>query len=88
MVCGILNHFSDVFDDVQALENKYIQEYQCVNGKTRMISTSPVRLASQGVLEIGAPIRYAEHNAEVLHGIGYTNEEISAFKTQGVIFDD
>lgn len=86
VVCGLLNHFSDVFDDQQALANEYLTEHTCVNGKTCMIPTAPVRLGSQGVLEIGAPIRFAEHNNEVLSELGYSKNEIEELKQKGVIY--
>lgn len=88
IVCGLLNHFADVTEDEQALANQYVQEYRCKNGNTCLITTAPVRLASQGVPEIGAPISFAEHNREILDQLGYTDEEIAALKEAEAIYGD
>ena len=78
IVCGLLNHFADVLEDEQAIANQYIQEYRCKNGEPRMITTAPVRLGSQGVPKIGAPVSFAEHNHVVLNQLGYSEENIAA----------
>ena len=85
IVCGKLNHFADVFDDEQALANEYIQPYQCLNGETRMITTTPVRLGSQGTLKVGAPFASGEHTDMVLQGLGYSTEDITDMKQNGTL---
>lgn len=85
IVCGKLNHFADVFEDEQALANEYIQPYQCVNGETRMITTTPVRLGSQGTLKVGVPFTSGEHTEMVLQGLGYSDEDIADMKQNGTL---
>lgn len=86
IVCGLLNHFADVFEDEQALANHYIQEYRCKNGRPCMITTVPVRLGSQGVPKIGEPVSFAEHNNVILNQLGYTDEDIAELKRSEVIY--
>lgn len=86
IVCGVLNHFSDVFDDEQALTNQYIQEYQCKNGKSRMITTIPVRLGTQGVPAVGTPVEFAEHSSAILKQLGYSELEIGEMKKTEAIY--
>jgi len=85
IVSGRLNHFADVFEDRQALENEYIQSYHCLNGESRMITTLPVRLGSQGAIQIGAPFVCGEHNEEILQSLGYTAEEIAEMRSIGTL---
>ena len=86
IVCGKLNHFADVFEDEQALANEYIQPYQCVNGVTRMITTAPVRLGSQGAIKVGKPFTAGEHSQQILQGLGYSDEEIAQMKQGGTLY--
>lgn len=86
IVCGLLNHFADVFEDEQAIANRYIQEYRCKNGNTCMITTAPVRLGSQGIPAIGAPVSFAEHNHMVLAQLGYTEDDIAELKKVEAIY--
>lgn len=86
VVCGKLNHFADVFEDEQALANEYIQPYQCLNGQTRMITTAPVRLGSQGALKIGAPFAPGAHTVGVLQGLGYSADAIAEMKESGALY--
>ena len=83
IVCGKLNHFADVFEDEQALANEYVQSYQCLNGETRMLTTSPIRLGSQGALKAGTPFASGEHTDVVLQGLGYSAEDIAEMKKNG-----
>lgn len=85
IVCGKLNHFRDVLEDEQAWANEYIQKFRCVNGEERVMTTCPVRLGSQGALPVGKAISYAEHNAEVLASLGYSEEEIKTLKNNGAL---
>ena len=85
IVCGKLGHFADVFEDRQALENEYIQSYHCRNGESRMITTIPVRLGSQGAIQIGAPFACGEHNEEILQSLGYTAEDIAMMRSSGTL---
>ncbi len=87
IVCGKLNHFADVFEDPQALANNYVQSYTCANGAERMLTTSPVRLESQGYFVAGKPISYCgEHNGEVLGDLGYDEAKIAELKASGVLY--
>lgn len=85
IVCGRLNHFRDVLTDEQAWANRYLQEYECTNGAKRVLPSCPVRLGSQGAFPLGKPIMYGASNEEVLEGLGYTEEEIAALKTNGAL---
>jgi len=87
IVCGKLNHFADVFEDPQALANNYVQSYTCANGAQRMLTTSPVRMESQGYFVAGEPIKYCgEHNGEVLAELGYDEAKLAELKAAGVLY--
>jgi len=85
VVCGRLNHFADVLEDEQAWANEYIQKYECRNGVERILPSCPVRLGSQGVMKLGAPMLYGEHNDQIMSGLGYSEDEIAAMKEKGVL---
>jgi len=85
IVSGKINHFADVLEDEQAWANGYIQKYECRNGAERILPTCPVRLGSQGVIKLGKPVLYGEHNVDVLESLGYTAEQIDALKENGTI---
>jgi len=74
-----------VLEDEQAWANGYIQKYECRNGAERILPTCPVRLGSQGVIKLGKPVLYGEHNVDVLESLGYTAEQIDALKENGTI---
>ena len=84
IVCGRLNHFSDVLTDEQAWANEYLQRYRCTNGAERVLPTCPVRLASQGAFALGGPVMYGADNQEILTGLGYVPEEIRRMEEKGV----
>lgn len=85
IVCGRLNHFKDVLEDEQAWANEYIQKYHCTNGAERILTTCPVRLASQGTFSLGKPIMYGESNQEILLDLGYSEEQVKELKKTGVL---
>lgn len=86
IVCGRLNHFSDVCEDPQAIENEYIMPYQCCNGAVRMITTTPVRLGSLGAISIGKPFSCGEHSDEVLQSLGYSQSDILKMREAGALY--
>ena len=85
IVCGKINHFADVLEDEQAWANEYIQKYECQNGNERILPTCPVRLGSQGAIKLGKPMKYGEHNEEVMAGLGYTDEQIRQLFDNGAL---
>lgn len=85
IVFGRVSHFADVFEDEQALQNQYIKEFQFENGNSCMMMTTPVRLGSQGVLDIGKPVKFAQHSREILQQLGYSKAHIQALQQSGVV---
>lgn len=85
IVCGRLYHFTDVLKDEQAWANNYLQEYTCTNGAKRVITTSPIRIGSQGVPHAGKPMMYGGDNDEVLEALGYSRDAIRELKQKQVL---
>ncbi len=85
IVCGKINHFKDVLVDEQAWANKYFQKYKCTNGAERILTTCPVRFASQGVLPLGEPVMYGASNREVMTKLGYSDKQIDEMYESGTL---
>lgn len=67
--------------DAQALENGFIIEYKMPSGRTDWVIGNPVRFNGEmPSLRRHAP-RLGEHNDEILLELGYSSEQIAAWRT-------
>lgn len=85
IVCGVLNHMSDVSKDEQAIVNQFVQEYHFRNGKSCMMPCPPIRLQSQAApLAESAPF-IGEHTRQVLQNMGYAEGKIDEMIQAGAV---
>lgn len=85
IVCGLMNHMSDVPKDEQAIVNQFVQEYHCRNGNTCMMPCPPIRLESQAApLAESAPL-IGEHTRQVLLNMGYAEDKIDEMICAGAV---
>ncbi len=76
---------ADVLEDEQAWANDYLIKHTYRNGNQGIVFNTPVMFTENKVEEyIGAPA-LAEHTAEQLKGVGYTDEDLKELQEKGVI---
>lgn len=71
-----INHFIDVYNDPQALENHYVYELQHRNGNKSMVIGSPVLFGQPEQPEHKLAPLLGENTVEILKSIGKSDEEI------------
>lgn len=85
VVAGLMTHMRDVPKDPQAIENNFVQELSFPNGKSCMVPTPPIRLASQPEPETKNASLPGADTQDVLARLGYSSEEIEAFRAAGAV---
>jgi crotonobetainyl-CoA:carnitine CoA-transferase CaiB-like acyl-CoA transferase len=80
-----MQHFSEVSCDEQALANGYIQEVKYPSGVTYKIASSPIEMDSIGELHTEPTKKIGLDTESVLKDYGYTDEELSKLREQGII---
>ena len=85
IICSPVNTLGDLLTDPQVVENKYITEFDHPTlGKIKAVGM-PVKFSrSPGKLRLPAP-EFGQHSEEILLELGYTRDEIAAFKDGEVI---
>lgn len=79
------SHYSEISKDEQAIANHYVEAFTTGNGKQFMLPMAPVQFSvNEAPYSAPAP-KLGEHNAEVLQSLGYTEEEIAAFRNKKAI---
>ncbi|MBE6643491.1 MAG: CoA transferase [Ruminococcaceae bacterium] len=81
-----MNHFSDVTTDEQAWANGYLEYMTCPNGETVTMPSPPIEMETVGKIETKPAAKVGADTKEVLLGLGYTPEEISAMEETGAIY--
>lgn len=81
-----MSHFSDVTTDEQAWANGYLEYMTCPSGETLTMPSSPIEMDSVGKIVTKPAPKVGADTEEVLLGLGYTPEEISALKETGAIY--
>lgn len=83
--CGKVNSYEDLKTDPQVLHNGIIKEIRHPKaGVYKAIGTPIYYSATPPTIRRPAPA-LGEHNEEILHGIGYSDEEIAALRAKGVL---
>jgi crotonobetainyl-CoA:carnitine CoA-transferase CaiB-like acyl-CoA transferase len=83
--CAKVQDFEDLMDDPQVAHNELIQTiHHPEAGDIRVIGV-PVKFSeTPGTIRL-APPRVGEHTGAILSELGYTPEEISVLRAEGVI---
>jgi crotonobetainyl-CoA:carnitine CoA-transferase CaiB-like acyl-CoA transferase len=77
--------WKEIKNDVQALENGFIMECKMPSGRTDWVMGNPVRFNGEKTeIRRHAP-RLGEHNDEILSDLGYSAEQIAAWRTGMII---
>jgi len=78
-----MNSYADVYEDEQAWANHYVEKVTFRNGKTACMPTSPNEMGSVGELKTVPAEGIGAHTAEILKGLGYTDEQVAAMIAAG-----
>lgn len=73
-------HWKDVLQDEQAWANGYLREVTYANGGKSVLVNAPVTIDSVGVPEFKMAPKIGEHTTGILLELGYTEEEVNAFR--------
>ena len=85
LVWAPVNTVKDIATDPQALANEFVREIRHPELGTMKVVASPLTFSEAPCnLRLPAP-RLGEHTEEVLHGMGYTADEIARLRQDGVI---
>jgi crotonobetainyl-CoA:carnitine CoA-transferase CaiB-like acyl-CoA transferase len=83
--CAPVQDFGDLVDDPQVAHNDLLTTVQHPNGRDLRVVGVPMRFsATPGTIRSGPPAVGA-HTEEVLASAGYTEEEISRMRAEGVV---
>ncbi len=85
IACNKLGHFRDVPKDEQALQNGFITTHTMPNGSTCFVSRPSARFNSMEVPPPSCGPLLGENTAEVLKGLGYSDEEIARLASEKVV---
>lgn len=80
-----MQHFSEVSYDEQALANGYIQDVTYPSGVTYKIASSPIEMDSIGELHTEPTKAIGSDTEAVLKEYGYTDEQLSQLRADGII---
>ncbi len=83
--CGAINSVADVFADPQVVARDLLQRVPHPAGVDVPLVASPMRFADADVRISAAPPLLGQHNEEILHGLGYTQDSIRRLRDAGVI---
>jgi crotonobetainyl-CoA:carnitine CoA-transferase CaiB-like acyl-CoA transferase len=83
--CGPINSIAQVFDDPQVRHRGMVQRQPHPSGVDVPTVASPMRFASEPVRQGRPPPLLGEHSDELLHGLGYTAEQVGALRATGAI---
>jgi crotonobetainyl-CoA:carnitine CoA-transferase CaiB-like acyl-CoA transferase len=83
--CGAVNSYAEVFQDPHVLAREMLTEVNHpVAGRVKMTGLNVKLTKTPGALRLPAPT-LGQHTREVLHTLGYHEEEIDQFKATGAI---
>jgi crotonobetainyl-CoA:carnitine CoA-transferase CaiB-like acyl-CoA transferase len=83
--CGKVNEYDEVEKDPQVIHNQIIQSvHHSVAGDIR-VDGCPIKLSETPASIRLAPPLLGEHNEEILQELGYTEDQIEAFKKCNII---
>ena len=80
-----LNSFADISEDVQALENGYVEDIVYPNGHVDKIAVPPFHMEGVEGLSTKPTPPVGGNTDEVLKALGYTEKEIASFKERGSV---
>lgn len=80
-----LQSCTDILEDEQAWENKYLFKTTYSNGNEGILVDTPVRFDSVGVKAYQNAPMIGEHSKDILEAIGYTQDEINNLQNMKVI---
>jgi crotonobetainyl-CoA:carnitine CoA-transferase CaiB-like acyl-CoA transferase len=82
--CARVNTYEDVAADPQVKHNNIIQELEHPAAGMVKVIAAPITLSETPVSIRRAPPTLGQHTAEILAELGYTAEDLAAFKNEGL----
>ena len=84
--CGAINNLAEVFADPQVQARNMVTRWQHPLREELALVSSPIRMSATPVRTDLPPPLLGQHTAQVLTALlGYTEEQLAALRTQGVI---
>ena len=80
-----LAHFKDVSEDPQAWANGYFEHVTYATGRTDVMPTSPIEMASIGPIKTKIAPEIGHDTDAILASLGYTAEQIAEMRAAGAI---
>lgn len=80
-----LKSFADISEDEQALANGFVEKVEYPNGRVNYIATPPFHLEGVEGLTTKPTPPVGGNTDEVLRSLGFSEEEIAAFKERGSV---
>ncbi len=83
---GPINGFAEVFDDPQVAELGLVETVEMAPGERPLTQVGPSLRLSDNALRVGPPAPgLGQHTDQVLQEAGFTESEVAALRTEGVI---
>jgi len=85
---GPINTLEDLFNDPQVIEQKIVTSVKHVKAGTIRLLAPPFHFSESKSAVFLPPPVYGQHTTEVLSAVGYSKEEIEAFKSQKAVYEN
>ena len=82
--CARVNNYEDVMNDPQVQYSGIIQEVEHPTAGTIKVVAAPITFSETPASIRRPPPMLGQHTEEILEEIGYTKEDIQAFKDEGL----
>ncbi len=83
--CGPVNNFAQALNQAQVRAREMVVRVQLSNGQDLQMPGNPVKLSDSPQHHFMRPPGLGEHTDSVLAGLGYTAEQLTQLRAQGVI---
>jgi crotonobetainyl-CoA:carnitine CoA-transferase CaiB-like acyl-CoA transferase len=83
--CAPVHTYGPLFQDPQVRENALVKEWPHARLKSVKAAGNPLRFSRSPVTQGAGPPLLGQHTEQVLSGLGFSREEIEAFRAKGIV---